>query len=640
MSANNVGVHPPGSNKTTLLLWDDETPPPKGDWVTVLWRSYGMDEAPEAVSIPRLVEEQADALRARYLAWIYELGETHIRGKRLVDHLQLRPGFSAWWMSLLTEKCNFAKSPQISDAIRLMAFTDLAAHHSLRSITLRSANQPLAECIRLWCAESGVAFDWQRQSKHIVGLSWVRHLYQSLPLPLQALAWLLKYVIGRFPLRGVGLKEWQQTDGQITFVSYLFNLVPDAAKAGRYESRYWAHLPAELQSENCKTNWLHLYVKDALLPSAGEAADVIRNFNKTERGAQVHVTLDSFLTARVVLKTLSDWCRLVWTGRRLQQLISSTACNGLDLWPLFTEDWRQSTGGATAMSNALNLNLFESAMKSLPQQRVGVYLQENQGWGFGLIQAWKASSQGCLVGCPHSSVRFWDLRYFFDPRSYSRIGNNYLPLPDQVALNGKAASDAYLAGGYPVEDLVQVEALRYLYLDEASVRPVADSSTSEDCLRLLVLGDYLPSNTQLQMCLLEQAAQCLPEGTIIMVKPHPNCPVQPVDYPNLRMEVTMEPVSKLLVCCNVAYTSSVTSAAVDAYCTGVPVVSVLDPNTLNLSPLRGREGVLFASTAEDLASALISAASTPRLAVCGQDFFTLDSKLPRWRKLLLELSPQ
>lgn len=618
-----------------VVIWDAQDPPPIGDWATVLWRGFANNAAPDAISIPELIEANADIFRKRYLTWVYKLGETRIKGRRLVDHLELRPGFSYWWMTLFVEKCNYSKSPQIDDAIRLMAFSDWARDRDVSRIVLASANKSLAECMRLWCEKLSVAFEWQRLPTTSVQLSWVRCAYQSLPLTLQALAWLSRYIVDRWPLRGVGLKEWQQTDGRATFVSYLFNLVPDAAKEGRYESRYWAHLPDDLEGAGCKTNWLHLLVKDAVLPSAGKAADTIRDFNKTGQGDQIHVTLDAFLTARVVLKALRDLGRLTWTDRRLHQVVSLIASEGLDLWPLFAEDWRQSMGGSTAMSNALNLSLFESAMKSLPKQRVGVYLQENQGWEFGLIQAWKAAGQGHLMGSPHSSVRFWDFRYFFDPRSYKRIGDNLLPLPDQVALNGKAATDAYLDGGYPVEDLVQVEALRYLYLDELITRPVTDSSASKGCLRLLVLGDYLVSNTLLQMRLLEQAAQSLPTGTLITVKPHPNCPIKPGDYRGLNITVTMAPIFTLLPNCDIAYTSAVTSAAVDAYCAGVPVVSVLDPNTLNLSPLRGCVGAYSASTSEELAQALISAVSAPRSAETKQTFFTIDSELPRWRKLLL-----
>jgi len=98
----------------------------------------------------------------------------------------------------------------------------------------------------------------------------------------------------------------------------------------------------------------------------------------------------------------------------------------------------------------------------------------------------------------------------------------------------------------------------------------------------------------------------------------------------------MEPIEKLLAVCDVAYTSSTTAAALDAYCAGVPVVSAFDQNTLNLSPLRGQEGVFYASSPEELASAIASAAAGKRSTEGNRNFFTLDPNLPRWRKLLAE----
>ena len=161
---------------------------------------------------------------------------------------------------------------------------------------------------------------------------------------------------------------------------------------------------------------------------------------------------------------------------------------------------------------------------------------------------------------------------------------------------------------------------------------------AKDTLQLLVLGDYLLSDTQLQLNLLLRAVPSLPFGTVITVKPHPNCPIFPADYPDLSITVTMEPISKLLAECDVAYASAITSAAVDAFCAGIPIVSVLDPNTLNLSPLRGCEGVLFASTSEELVTALTFASTAPRALRAQQIFFTIDPQLPRWGKLLQDSS--
>jgi len=137
--------------QTALLIWDAEGASPSGDWTVVLWRGFGDTASSGIISIPMRVEANADVLRKRYLAWIYELGEARIQGQRLVDHLELRPGFSYWWMTLFAEKCNYSKSTQIDDAIRLIAFDEWATGRSISRVVLASANQPLAECMRLWC---------------------------------------------------------------------------------------------------------------------------------------------------------------------------------------------------------------------------------------------------------------------------------------------------------------------------------------------------------------------------------------------------------------------------------------------------------------------------------------------------------
>ena len=76
----------PNDKRRTFLIWHAEGTPPVGDWTTVLWSGFAKTARSELISIPKFVEEHAESLRARYLSWIYELGETRINGKRLVDH--------------------------------------------------------------------------------------------------------------------------------------------------------------------------------------------------------------------------------------------------------------------------------------------------------------------------------------------------------------------------------------------------------------------------------------------------------------------------------------------------------------------------------------------------------------------------
>jgi surface carbohydrate biosynthesis protein (TIGR04326 family) len=620
-----------------LLIWDLEGAPPAGTSLRVLWRSYVGDGG--LVSVPRLVELHAQQLRPRFLAWIHDLGLAPLNGKSLLEHLVLRPGFSYWWMTQIAEKCNFEKSPLMDDAVRFFAFEDWAKGQDLASVRLVTANPALARCMQLWCAQRDLPLELDIQPQPAASKSWVRRAYAALPQQLQALVWLVHYLLARWPLRGVGLAQWRSTAGRVSFFSYLFNLVPAAAAQGRFESRYWGPLPDRLLEAGCQTNWLHIYVKDPLLPTAKCAADLINAFNRSCHGRQCHVALDTFLGPGVVWQALRDWGRLLKLAACQRQPALAQMPHA-HLWPMLEQDWQTSLAGVPALTGLLQFNLLERALQCLPKQARATYLQENQGWEFGLIQAWRAAGHGDLFGSPHSSVRFWDLRYFFDPRSYQRAGWQDLPMPTGVACNGPVMRSAFESAGYPSSNLLNVEALRYLHLETLATQPTVTVKESSQAatIRLLVLGDYLLVNTRLQLGMLEQATALLAQRMVVVLKPHPACPVDAADYPGLALQISIQPIAELLADCDVAYSSAVTTAAVDAYSAAVPTVVVLDPNTLNLSPLRGCPRALFASTPQELAQALEAACQEGRGAGAATDFFTLDSQVPRWRRLIQGLN--
>ena len=129
-----------------------------------------------------------------------------------------------------------------------------------------------------------------------------------------------------------------------------------------------------------------------------------------------------------------------------------------------------------------------------------------------------------------------------------------------------------------------------------------------------------------------EAATLIPRDTCYTVKPHPGCAIKSEDYPSLEINVTDDPLSELLINCDVVFTSNITSAAVDAYCADVPVVSVLDGNAFNMSPLRGLKGVVYVTGPEELAKALGNARA--REKVHAEPYFCLDKDLPLWRMLL------
>ncbi len=609
----------------TLLLWDSEAPPPKGPWRTVLWAGFAKETAEDTLSLPQLVEENAEALRKRYLEWIYELGQTHLGSIRLVDRLQLRPGFSYWWMTLLVEK-NYANSKRIYDAFRLMALEDLIDSIQPGRMALASSDRTLATVCRLWCGNVGRSFEWRRLKSQNRELSFTRRFYNGMPHPIRAFVTIMRYLWKRWPLR----QKAEASGTRITFVDYLVHLGPKINSTGEFASNYWTDLPEVLNRAALKTNWLHHFVECEDVPSAPKARSLMDRFRDNAKGGQLHACFGGALDIPVVLAALRDYVRLVFRapGIRAAKRHFSAAGSKLDLWPLFKQEWCDSIFGASAVLNCMFLNLFETTLEKMPYQEIGVYLQENQSWEMAFVHAWKTSGHGTLIGVPHTTVRYWDLRYFYDPRNYERPGLNDLPMPDRVAVNGPVPWAAYQGGGYPEDQLIEVEALRYLYLKEW---PVA-VPYREGALHILICGDYLPEVSHQMMEWLETASKSLPSDSRYVVKPHPACTIRADDYPSIKLEITVAPLRELLVACDVVFTSNVTSAAVDAYLAGLHVISVLDVNSFNLSPLRGLSSVVYVTGPNELALALQH--DKRKDIPTAKPYFCLDSGLPRWRKLL------
>jgi surface carbohydrate biosynthesis protein (TIGR04326 family) len=642
----------------TMLVRDSQYAPDANNQIIVFWNTYLQDDDPNQFSIPALVEENADNLRARYLACIHDIGETHVQGKRLIDHMQLRPEFSYWWMTLLAHKANAFASPRVVDAIKMIAFEDLATSLSVSRVKLVSKDKILADVFRKWCANKGLEFEFELVHEQRSSSSIFKNIYRASPHVLQAMLHLLRQIIKRWPLRKAGIYEVLSSRAELTFCSYLLNLDNKTLNGENFKTGYWTKLHDLLEQQGINNNWIHKYIGHPSIPNPSQAQKLISTLNQISGSKECHTNMNSSLSWRVILQALADYVRVKTIGFKLKQKIKPffrPQGSDIDMWPFLKGDWDGSMHGKQAVSNCLDLNLSQSILNQIPRQKMGFYLQENQPWEMAYIYAWKNASHGTLIGVPHSTVRYWDLRYFYYSRTYERINENDLPLPDKVALNSPVAVNLYKEAGYPEDQIVEVEALRYLYLEDFPALQ-ADTSTaqSEMKLRILVLGDYSPHVTKRQMELLDDAAHLLPQKISFVCKPHPACPIHAQDYPNLSLHLTTENIGTLFSDCDVAYTSNHTSAAVDAWCAGVPVVSVLSGETLNMSPLRGMEGVAYVSSSQELAAALQRLGNQGKETAHGthgnmnmtgsetgendkiqsDNFFYLGKELSRWKSLL------
>lgn len=624
----------------SVYVWDRPDVPLDKSNDILLWQSYASKDT--LCSIPCYVDEHGERLRAKYLAFIHDLGESQINAKRVVDHLDNGDGFSFWWMTQLAEKSPF-KSPRIFDCLRLLALEEILLERRPSSLTLVSSDLVLSNAMRVLCNNLRINYFWQAGEKLPQKFS-LRSLYDKLPFFAQGLIALVRHIALRWSLRKLQKPEWFSGKNTVFFCSYLFNLDVDSCNDGRFYAWQWEELPQYLQNSGKQTNWIHHLVLNAGAPSTNKGIDWLRRFNR-DRGKQgCHAFLDTFLSSAVVWRAFKRWLWLNVTCWRLRKVSRAFTPNGsaVQMWPLMRQDWLTSMSGSVAINNCLWVELFDEVFSKMPHQETGLYLWENQGWESALLHAWMRHGHGRIIGVPHSTVVFWHLNNFDDARSLNSNKICAKPLPDQLAVNGPMAWEAFASTGYPVERLVEVEALRFQYLlklnaDKATFRDnkfKSENVSAKGGSKLLILGDFTFKQTVRMLKCVESASLLMNHDVSITLKPHPACRIDKDDYSALRFNLTDLPLAEIMCDFDYAFSSNVSSAGLDALLAGVPVVIFLEDNCFNHSPLRGIKGVKFARSGQNLADALQLIDLNASDHFSAGDFFWLDKKLPRWRNLL------
>ena len=618
----------------SVTVWDQKIDPLNSIGDVLCWQAYTEQEL--ISSIPRYLETHAERLRKKYLEFIHNLGESVINGKSVVEHLDVGEGFSFWWMSQLAEKSPF-KSPKIYDCLRLLALEEILLERRPHELILNSPDRVLANAMRALCQNLQINFNWHH--KKTIKIRWSLHdIYHALPYPLQALI-SLRHLVAKWPICQLQRPQWFFSEDAVFMCSYFFNLDEVACNNGHFYSRQWEGLPECLQKSGKHINWVHHFLFSPGSPDVKTGIKWATQFNHNAKTQGNHSFIESFLSFRVILVVLKNWIWLNIISWRLRSVSGSFRPKGsaVWLWPLLRRDWQTSLTGPSAINNCLWLELFDIMFREMPYQKIGLYLWENQGWESALIRAWRRHGHGKIIGVPHATVNFWHLNNFDDPLSLELTKAYAKPIPEQLAVNGPIAWDAFVKIGYPTERLVEVEALRFQYLDPEHHRKAKKNTkciNHDESIKVLVLGDFTFKQTKKMLECLSNAQKLADNKILVTLKPHPVCEFLRKDCPELSFDLTDKPLPEIMQYFDLAFSSNTTSASVDALLQGLPVAVFLDGDDLNHSPLRGGNGVQFVATAEELSSWLSAEEQKNSFPFDGE-FFWFGSRLPRWCKLLM-----
>lgn len=601
------------------------------------WEAWDIPEG--HISLPRVLGEQLTEIRAEHAAWAYETAHVRAAGRSVEDWLKAGAALSMWWCSLLYER-HPKMTPNLYTIYKLRALERLLVAYSEEphaqsplAITLHGGDCRLSHTLAALCEARKWRFTEENKKNigDVANSGFLKRCFLALPPGVRAAIryvhwwWTVKR---RFPSIDT---LTQSNDGEqtATIATYFPNVDMEAAKEGRYRSRYWESLHDTLAPIAGHLRWLFIR-----FPAPQMTLDQCIAFRKEltacKKDGISFVWLEECLQHSDLWGAWKRFLHLRAASLRIEDAVHRAchfANSELNFWPYIRDDYAESFRGWRALERCLQARGLEKYVFMTGRQQWTLFPLENCPWERMLTHAVHSCDNGPVYGAQHSTIRPTDFRYFDDPRLFADHTVTFVP--DVICGNGASACEQWRASGVPQALLRKVEALRYLYLEPTP-------GTGETKRELLVLTSFFRDETFAHLALLAQAVQAgLLQGWQITLKAHPYLPAQellqnfPGDW-SKDIQVADGPIAPLLKPGILVWASNSTTAALEAAIKGLAVMVMQPSGDFDLCPMQDITDLVRTATLEDVRNGLATAQSLH----IAEDYLMLDSSLSAWRTLL------
>jgi surface carbohydrate biosynthesis protein (TIGR04326 family) len=599
--------------KANYTIWARESHP-SSDLPVLLWNSFELESLHrDSISLPTYIEEHADEIRSRLLSFLCGAKFASDGRTSIEDALITHEGLSAWWLSSPSLK-QWGKRQSIPTACRLIAVEMIVGADNLSHVTIETADENLRGLFHR------VVHDKTTTSSRIR-----RWFYRKIFHPLRALGSLLRYLRETRLIPQDRDENKPTTQRKLAFFDFYGGNRLALKDPSEYTSRFWGKM-AELADS---ADWYHIYPRNVDRFGIRNALDDISNLNAAD--PEPHRLFLGRLGFRDVLTVTQNYLSQRRVHQRFRTSLLNFKLEGSDvaLWHVFEDEWDDSVVGSTAIRHLILLKTTDFLVQKMPRYVKIFYLMENQPWEVALVFCVRRHKKGSPIGVAHSTVRFWDLRYFLNASEVAFVNpTSRRPCPDKVLVNGESSKRLLVESGFPEESASVVEALRYQYLRDLQLNSQSLGKY------VLLLGDFLEDANSVLMSVVRESIALLGRTPSLKIRSHPICPITDSQLGDLSLSVSFEELSDLLKDAAVVITTAASSSAAESVALGKPTIVVRDARSLNFSPFRNSEKVYEVKSGAQLASLLRNPGALQRRPP--EVIFCLDHNYPRWQR---ELSP-
>ena len=596
-----------------------------------IWNGHEKND--KYISISSRLEDNSDKIKKKYIKFIHDLGEEKIDNKNLKSHLKIKENYNLWWMSLLTEKSHY-KSARIKDCLKFLVLEEIILEKKPSKIIVLLSDKIIVKSIKELSKKLNIEIEIKKidivKKDQVNSKNIFSNIYFKSPNIIKSIIYLIRYSFNNWTFKKALRPKWE-TNKNILFFSYLFHLDKDSFKDNKFNSSQWGPLTNLLNELSIKSNWMHHYIPNPVIPNRKSAISFINNLNKEFNNTQSHQIISSYINIKTILKVVANYTMIILKIPSLYKFkkLFIVKNSSINFWFLLKDDFINSILGPKLIENLFWIEHFDNALSKIPYQEKGIYLQENQSWEKALISAWKKYNHGKIYGLNNGFVRYWDLRFFDDLNTVKDNSDFKIPLPDRIILTDQISWDYYLNSGYEVNKLIKAETLRYFSVLSKNLEKKHELKADQK-IKGLILGDIIFDSTNEMIKNLENINSTNFHWTI---KSHPACLINIKNYKKITLENSYENLEDIIHKYDLVIAPAATLSALDSYLSNIKTIIFLAKDELNISPLRGFKDIKITYDNTSLKEAL-SLNNLNNYNFNKQDFFWYDKNLNFWKEIL------
>ena len=388
-------------------------------------------------SLLQYIEDNSDSLRSKILEFYSKIGESKINGNSLPSELEIEPGVSFWWLTMFNEKSIY-KSP-LSDAIKYIAIEEILVENQIDFVKYLGESKKINKILLTLCKKRNIKYD-SNLSENCLKRTLT---FKVFIMQIKAIIFFLNYIRKRWKLRSSLNEKIVSKKDSVIICGYLQDI-------SKVKNNYWGCFGDILSDYSISFNWLNIFTNYKTGPSTNDALKWAKNMNKDSKKNGIHTFIHRRLKLILIYSIFKIWIKIQCKAiKSLGKIQDSFYINDskLNLFNIFENNYLDSLCGPSSFSSIIWYSLFDAELSVIPKQKACFYICENQNWEKALLYAWKKNNDGPIFAVTHTTVRYWDLRYFFDRKEFNC--DYTMPLPDKYITNGNDSYMRLIESGYP-----------------------------------------------------------------------------------------------------------------------------------------------------------------------------------------------